>query len=476
MEDFGMTARAAADDEDHERNKAITQVAVRVGDLSLQIAGVSGDVDDTAAQVEAQSAMLQTLAEQSVEMASQTRAVLDSAHAALTTTEEAEAKASATGERLKTIVSDVAGLVDDVSTVGGQLSRLEEALKRVAQVSREVDSISRKTNLLSLNAAIEAARAGVHGRGFMVVAREVKDLSDMTSEATSEISATIETLSKELKSLMEQSGQTVDKANEIKKNTDGIGVEIEEIPNVLHNVGDAQRDITSATQDISLAVNRTQEEVNNLSTGVGESAESLNSARDKLLTIIDGSEVLTSMTARLGVETVDTPYIERIQELAAQISARFEEGINRGQITVNDLFDTNYKPIPNSDPEQYMTRYIRFTDQVLPEFQEPMLNFSNKIVFCAAVDTNGFLPTHNRKFSQPQMPGMSDWNAANCRNRRLFNDRVGLSAGQSKRPFLLQAYRRDMGNGTFVLMKDISAPIMVRGRHWGGIRLAYKVN
>jgi methyl-accepting chemotaxis protein len=50
---------------------------------------------------------------------------------------------------------------------------------------------------------------------------------------------------------------------------------------------------------------------------------------------------------------------------------------------------------------------------------------------------------------------------------------VGLSAGRNREPFLLQAYRRDMGDKT-VMMKDVSAPIFVNGRHWGGVRLAYK--
>ncbi len=84
------------------------------------------------------------------------------------------------------------------------------------------------------------------------------------------------------------------------------------------------------------------------------------------------------------------------------------------------------------------------------------------------------MPTHNRKFSQPQRPGDVDWNTANCRNRRIFNDRVGLAAGRNTEPFLLQTYRRDMGGGQFVMMKDISAPITVNGRHWGGLRLAIR--
>ena len=103
-----------------------------------------------------------------------------------------------------------------------------------------------------------------------------------------------------------------------------------------------------------------------------------------------------------------------------------------------------------------------------------MLAFDPRVVFCAAVDRNGYLPTHNAKFSQPQGRDPA-WNMANSRNRRIFDDRVGLSAGRSTQPFLVQTYRRDMGNGKFAMMKDVSAPISVRGRHWGGLRLAYRI-
>src|SRR5690606_27678028 len=123
-----------------------------------------------------------------------------------------------------------------------------------------------------------------------------------------------------------------------------------------------------------------------------------------------------------------------------------------------------YRPVAGTDPVQYLTRFTEFTDAVLPAIQEKVAAGDDCIVFCAAVDENGYLPTHNRKFSQPQRDGDVTWNTANCRNRRLFNDRVGLAAGRNLEPFLLQTYRRDMGGGQFVLMKDISAPIIVGGR------------
>jgi len=106
--------------------------------------------------------------------------------------------------------------------------------------------------------------------------------------------------------------------------------------------------------------------------------------------------------------------------------------------------------------------------------QEPILELDRRVVFCAAVDRNGYLPTHNRVFSQPQRPGEVAWNTANSRNRRIFNDRAGLSAARSTRAHLLQTYERNMGGGRIDIMKEVDVPITVRGRHWGGLRLAYR--
>ena len=116
---------------------------------------------------------------------------------------------------------------------------------------------------------------------------------------------------------------------------------------------------------------------------------------------------------------------------------------------------------------------VALTDKLLPPIQEPMLNLSPKVAFCIAADRNGYIATHNRKYCQPQRGDLA-WDTANSRYRRIFNDRSGLASARNSRPFLLQTYRRDMGGGRHLLMKEASAPITVAGRHWGGLRLAYQ--
>ncbi|NYZ12511.1 PAS domain-containing protein [Azospirillum sp. RWY-5-1] len=170
----------------------------------------------------------------------------------------------------------------------------------------------------------------------------------------------------------------------------------------------------------------------------------------------------------------DGPFIKAAQENAANIAREFEESLSRGEITEEALFSTRLTPIPGSDPEQHMAPFLALTDRLFPPIQEPVLRMDARVVFCAAVNLIGFLPTHNSAYSQPQRPGQRDWNTANSRNRRVFADRAGLAAARNTRPFLLQAYRRDMGGGQMVRLKEVDAPIIVRGRHWGSLRLAYK--
>jgi methyl-accepting chemotaxis protein len=185
------------------------------------------------------------------------------------------------------------------------------------------------------------------------------------------------------------------------------------------------------------------------------------------------SEGLISSIAESGIETPDHSLITLCIVKAEEIGTIFDHAVDSGFASLDSFFDQNYTLIPHSNPEQYMTRFVKITDELLPPVQEPLLKADPRIVFCAAVDRNGYLPTHNLEYSKPRTHDPV-WNAFNCRNRRLFNDRTGFAAGCSQKPFLLQTYRRDMGGGEYILMKDLSAPIKVKGRHWGALRMGYR--
>jgi methyl-accepting chemotaxis protein len=111
---------------------------------------------------------------------------------------------------------------------------------------------------------------------------------------------------------------------------------------------------------------------------------------------------------------------------------------------------------------------------VLPGILDGVKDADPRIAFCIATDGNGYVPVHNREYSKPQRPDDPAWNTANCRNRRIFDDRAGILAARSQRSSLVQAYRRDLGGGRFVTLKEFDAPIVIAGRHWGAIRLAVK--
>lgn len=168
-------------------------------------------------------------------------------------------------------------------------------------------------------------------------------------------------------------------------------------------------------------------------------------------------------------------FVQRAMTTAARVSAAFEAALEQGVIARENLFDVDYQMIAGSDPAQFCTRYLDWIERILPPIQEPLLASDPRMVFCVAVDRNGYLPVHNRIYSQAPKPGEVAWNTINCRNRRIFDDRAGLAAGRNVRPYLIQNYPRNMGDGVTVMMREIDAPIRVFGKHWGGLRTAYKL-
>ena len=164
-----------------------------------------------------------------------------------------------------------------------------------------------------------------------------------------------------------------------------------------------------------------------------------------------------------------------LKERRALTENMLEEALRKGEISSELLFDDdNYNGIPGTNPAQFRTASLDFLERTLPAILEPAMAADPNVVFCIAVDHNGYAPVHNRDYSQEQGAD-SVWNEAHCRNRRIFDDGVGLAAARNAREFLVQTYPREMGNGKIHLVKDISTPLMVRGKPSGYLRLGVKV-
>ncbi|HWX07790.1 MAG TPA: methyl-accepting chemotaxis protein, partial [Bradyrhizobium sp.] len=188
------------------------------------------------------------------------------------------------------------------------------------------------------------------------------------------------------------------------------------------------------------------------------------------------AELLEKIEDKLwAIRDENTEFVTRAMEAGVALTKIFEDGVNSGAISVDDMFDENYIEIPGTNPLQHRSRILGWADRALPPFQEAFLARDPRMVFCVMIDRNGYLPVHNKVYSHPQRPGDVAFNTASSRNRRIFNDTAGLAAGRNLRSYLIQSYARDMGNGKTVMMREIDVPIRVNGRHWGGFRTAYKL-
>ena len=348
--------------------------------------------------------------------------------------------------------------------MASDVSAAADTLGAVADAAADITKIALQTRLVAFNASVEAKRAGEAGRGFAVVAEAVKDLAQKVEQSSKLIASTVKQLD----------GRIQELAHNIRSDASSGTQRGQQTFNAAFSrVEKAVADIAAAAEQNVRGCEAAQSAAHEIAMQAKASAQRIDAAKQRATGFLSQSERLLELSADCGAETEDTPLIARVTDLAAQISARFEQALASGELREADLFDAEYVKIAGTNPQQVRTRFLDFTDRVLPALQEPMLELSPKVVFCAAVDRNGYLPTHNLKFSKPQGADPV-WNAANCRNRRVFDDRTGLAAARNQRRFLLQTYRRDMGGGKFVLMKDLSAPIVVRGKHWGGLRLAYQ--
>jgi len=155
---------------------------------------------------------------------------------------------------------------------------------------------------------------------------------------------------------------------------------------------------------------------------------------------------------------------------AKAVSRLFEEAIDTGVISAADAFDTEYQPYGKFEPPKYRTKYDTYADRALLSLQDEMLK-NPSIIFAVTVDNNGYLPTHNTKYTKP-ITGDKDKDKVGNRTKRIFNDPTGLAAAKNTQPGFVQVYKRDTGE----TMWDVSSPILVKGKQWGNFRIGLSID
>lgn len=449
----------------------VSRFAEEATGVGHQIIDIACNIKELGDRVQGQNAQMQAIGVEMRALGAENQRIADGAQTSLNVAQRANDDVTQSAAAVRSSLDSIQRLVTTVSEQRELLQVLQEALAKVSKVAAGIDVITRQTNLLALNATIEAARAGQAGRGFAVVAAEVKALAGQTASATSEIAATVGDLTTKANLLIDKGRHSAELARSVDESASVISATFDSIESTVGNLVVQSSDIQAAASAIDERSRSLLSGVEQVMEGFTLSAANIGRVGTRVGELQLAGEALITTSVESGVTTKDSPFVFEVARRAKIVAEALETAVDRGVLSLESLFDRNYQTVANSNPQQYKTAYVDAFDRIITPIIDEALLFDSKVVFCAPVDVNGYLPTHNSKFSKA--PGADPvWNAANCRNRRIFNDRVGLGAGKNQRPFLVQTYMRDMG-GTFAPMVDVSAPLMIKGRHWGGLRLAY---
>ncbi|MFT4926091.1 MAG: methyl-accepting chemotaxis protein [Phenylobacterium sp.] len=273
---------------------AISKSVEDVGTASQR----TSDIMNTAAQgIVKQQLETDQVAVAINEMAATVDHVSDNAQEASNAADEANKESDASRKVNQQSQNSINGLSKDVTEAREVINDVTKLSENIGQVLEVIGSISDQTNLLALNAAIEAARAGEAGRGFAVVADEVRILAQRTREATEEIKQTIEQLQNGTTSSVNVMNQGVKQASSAVSQSENAGESLERIIAKINNITELNFSIANAAKEQSQVTAEINENVTNIRLIANENAEAAErtvEAGEQLMAMSDGLQALIS--------------------------------------------------------------------------------------------------------------------------------------------------------------------------------------
>ena len=268
-----------------QMSKSLAELVSNLDASMLALRAELQRVEDRAGSIaqltETQQQSTEMIATAMTEMASSANNVADSASDTARNTDEADKQSQHTQQLIHNTVDNIQGLAGQLGTASEAVANLDNDVNNIAKVLDVIGDIAEQTNLLALNAAIEAARAGEQGRGFAVVADEVRNLAGRTQSSTKEIQLMINNLQDGSRNAIQTmevcaatSESTVTESQNASEALQQIVVALESISSMSHQIATAAAEQTQVSDDISKRINMIEESGNQLSNVVIESHNS----------------------------------------------------------------------------------------------------------------------------------------------------------------------------------------------------------
>ncbi|HCL57017.1 MAG TPA: hypothetical protein DHW82_08430 [Spirochaetia bacterium] len=349
------------------------------------------------------------------------------------------------------------------------ISQFMTHIKSIEGLLSNIDHISKKTRTLSINASIEASKAGIHGSGFAVLAKEIRSLAETTGQYTGNIHELIS-------SIRRNSEAVVSSMNFNSENIENGISFVKETSFAIEQLNRQMLSIDKMIQTIKLSLEEESENLtgmNQMSLLLTQTSEETKRKTESLQKISETLSLLAEDTVNQSMQIPSNTPVFKVINLSKLIKKEVEETIEgfllAGLVNEKELFEPVFEEIPNTNPQKYHTKY----QPVFAKNIQPILDKYKKdyIVNIALNDLKNYVPTCCKVFDQPETNDPVK-NAKTNFTKRFFHLELTdkMNNAVNNREYYLYSYPLKEYQ---ITLSDLGFPIYIRGKRWGTGRIGF---